>query len=76
MTHPGIDFIGKTVFDAVTDGHVHYQVIKALHENFSMPAATMIMDLTVEAEAFGCAVNYSSHEVLLWLKELYMIIAV
>jgi len=24
MTHPGIEMIGKTVRDAVTDGQVHY----------------------------------------------------
>ena len=26
MTHPGIEFIGKTVHDAVTNGQVHYAV--------------------------------------------------
>ena len=30
MTHPGIEFIGKTVHDAVTNGQVHYEAIKAL----------------------------------------------
>lgn len=30
MTHPGIEMIGKTVRDAVTDGQVHYNAIKAL----------------------------------------------
>ena len=25
MTHPGIEMIGKTVRDAVTDGQVHYR---------------------------------------------------
>ena len=29
MTHPGIEFIGKTVHDAVTNGQVHYEAIKA-----------------------------------------------
>ena len=27
MTHPGIEFIGKTVHDAVTNGQVHYEAI-------------------------------------------------
>jgi uroporphyrinogen decarboxylase len=63
MTHPGIEFIGKTVFDAVTDGNIHFQTIKALQEHYPMMAATMIMDLTVEAEAFGSPVNFAPHEV-------------
>ena len=30
MTHPGIEFIGKTVHDAVTNGQVHYEATGAL----------------------------------------------
>ena len=37
MTHPGIEFIGKTVHDAVTNGQVHYEAIKALCDKY--PAA-------------------------------------
>ena len=32
MTHPGIELIGKTVHDAVTNGQVHYEAIKALRQ--------------------------------------------
>ena len=31
MTHPGIELVGKTVYEAVTDGRVHYEAIKALN---------------------------------------------
>lgn len=44
MTHPGIEMIGKTVRDAVTDGQVHYNAIKALSEKYPTAAATVIMD--------------------------------
>ena len=37
MTHPGIELIGKTVHDAVTNGQVHYEAIKALCDKY--PAA-------------------------------------
>ena len=30
MTHPGIEMIGREVYDAVTDGRVHYEAIKAV----------------------------------------------
>ncbi len=28
MTHPGIELIGKTVYQAVSDGRVHFEAIK------------------------------------------------
>lgn len=63
MTHPGIEFIGKKVIDAVSDGTIHYQAIKALANRYPASAATMIMDLTVEAEAFGCKITFHEDEV-------------
>lgn len=63
MTHPGIELIGKTVKDAVTDGQVHYEAIKALYEKYPSAASCVIMDLTVEAEAFGAEVIFPEHEV-------------
>ena len=62
MTHPGIEMIGKTVLDAVTDGRVHAEAIIALNKRYPSAASTAIMDLTVEAEAFGCAISFSRDE--------------
>ena len=63
MTHPGIELIGKTVFEAVSDGNVQFEAIKALDKKYPSAACTVIMDLTVEAEAFGATVNFSENEV-------------
>lgn len=64
MTHPGIELIHKTVRDAVTDGVVHYEAIQALNDRFPESAAsTVIMDLTVEAEAFGADIRFADDEV-------------
>lgn len=63
MTHPGIEAIGKKVIDAVTDGNVHYQAIRNVTETYQTTACTVIMDLTVEAEAFGCAISMPEDEV-------------
>lgn len=63
MTHPGIEYIGKTVREAVTDGQVHYEAIKALAERFPSAASTVIMDLTVEAEAFGAKILIPEEEI-------------
>jgi uroporphyrinogen decarboxylase len=63
MTHPGIDLIGKRVIDAVTDGRIQFEAIRAIADRYQAMGATMIMDLTVEAEAFGSDINFSDNEV-------------
>lgn len=63
MTHPGIEKIGKKVKDAVTDGQIHYEAIKAVSDAYPSAACTVIMDLTVEAEAFGAEINMPEDEV-------------
>lgn len=63
MTHPGIEYVGKTVREAVTDGEVHFAAIKALAERYPSAACTVIMDLTVEAEAFGAKILIPEEEI-------------
>ncbi|MDE6394835.1 MAG: uroporphyrinogen decarboxylase family protein [Duncaniella sp.] len=63
MTHPGIEIIGETVRSAVTDGEIHHKAIVALAEKYPTAAATVIMDLTVEAEAFGAEILFPENEV-------------
>lgn len=63
MTHPGIELIGKKVIDAVTDGRVHAEAIVALNRKYPAAGSTVIMDLTVEAEAFGAQIHFSDNEV-------------
>ena len=64
MTHPGIELINEKVINAVNDGDIHYKAIQALEHYFPASAAcTVIMDLTVEAEAFGADIQFSESEV-------------
>ncbi len=63
MTHPGIELIGRTVYEAVTDGQVHADAICALNAKYPASAVTAIMDLTVEAEAFGAEIAFSKDEI-------------
>ena len=62
LTHPGIEMTGKTVYDVVTDGKVHAEAIIALNERFPSAATTVVMDLTVEAQVFGSAVDFYEDE--------------
>jgi uroporphyrinogen decarboxylase len=63
MTHPGIEMTGHTVKEAVSDGMVHFGAIKALADVYPTAAASVIMDLTVEAEAFGAEIVFPENEV-------------
>ncbi|WP_300704880.1 uroporphyrinogen decarboxylase family protein [Bacteroides sp.] len=63
MTHPGIELCGYTVKQAVTSGEIHAEAIRRLNEVYPAAACTVIMDLTVEAEAFGAEVVFTDNEV-------------
>jgi len=63
MTHPGIEALGYTVKQAVSDGLIQYEAIKYVADNFDTIACMSMMDLTVEAEAFGAKVNFPDHEI-------------
>lgn len=63
MTHPGIDLIGCRVIDAVTNGEIHYRAIKTLSEAYPTAACCTIMDLTIEAEAFGAKILFSEEAI-------------
>jgi len=62
MTHPGIEMIGKKVIDALQHGEVHAAAIKRLGKEYPLSATTMMMDLTLEAEAFGCKIEFQENE--------------
>lgn len=64
MTHPGIELIGRRVIDAVTDGQVHSDAVLALRKAYPQPvASTTIMDLSVEAQAFGAEIVFEDDSV-------------
>ena len=63
MTHPGIEATGHTVREAITDGCIHAQAIKYLADHYPTAATCVVMDLTVEAEAFGAPVIFPEDEI-------------
>lgn len=62
LTHPGIEAIGHKVIEAVKNGDIHYEAIKYLADNYPTFACCTIMDLTVEAEAFGAEVEFTDND--------------
>jgi len=63
MTYPGLALANKTIPEIITDGEAQFKCIEALSQKYPSAAAVTIMDLSVEAEAFGSPVKYSDSEV-------------
>jgi uroporphyrinogen decarboxylase len=60
---PGLALTGKTIRQAVTDPEAQFEAACALHQRYRTPVVLSAMDLSVEAEAFGCEVMMSDDEV-------------
>lgn len=63
MTYPGLSLVGGSLMDMISTAENQFACIKALGTEFPSAAALTIMDLSVEAEAFGCPVAFSDDEV-------------
>lgn len=63
LSFPGVQLIGHTVEELVKDGHLQALCMKAVADRYDAGAAVSLMDLSVEAEAFGAEVLYSRDEV-------------
>ncbi len=59
----GLSESGYTVVQAATNADAQYEVSLNMHEVYKTPALLTGMDLSVEAEAFGCQIRFSEHEV-------------
>ncbi len=63
MTYPGLDLVKRGIMDVITNGQAQFECIEALAKKYPSAAAVTIMDLSVEAEAFGSPVKFSDNEV-------------
>ncbi|MFW5781509.1 MAG: uroporphyrinogen decarboxylase family protein [Bacteroidota bacterium] len=63
MTYPGLEFTGKNISDIVTNGQNHFECIAALAEKYPNAGTVIVMDLSVEAEAFGSKILFGKDEV-------------
>ena len=62
MTTPGIPLIGAAPLDVFRNGNLQYRAIKALADATPAAASLTMMDLSIEAEAFGAAIQFSESE--------------
>lgn len=63
MSNTGASLKGFSIKDVVTDGEKQASGIKAIEQAFDPCAFVTLMDLSVEAEAFGCEVDMQENEI-------------
>lgn len=61
-TYPALKIVGATVSEALSDPRVHSKAALTTVSEFGCDVAFPLMDLTVEAEAFGVKVKFSTEE--------------
>jgi uroporphyrinogen decarboxylase len=62
MTYPGLKLINKSIPELIADAEIQFRCMKALTEKYPSAAALTVMDLSVEAQAFGSRIKYSEKE--------------
>jgi uroporphyrinogen decarboxylase len=63
MTYPGLKMTGRTINEVISNGDYQYECMAALAGKYDSIASVTIMDLSVEAEAFGSPIKYAENEV-------------
>ena len=61
--YPGLALTGAKVHDIVTNPQAQCEAQLALHERYHTPFVLSAMDLSAEAEAFGCTIQASVAEI-------------
>jgi len=61
--YPGLALTGARVIDVVSNPQAQVETQKALHERYQTAFVLSAMDLSAEAEAFGCTIRFSDTQV-------------
>jgi uroporphyrinogen decarboxylase len=61
--YAGLEITGATVREAVTQADAQADAVLALHERFNTPVMLTAMDLSAEAETYGCEVRMYDEEI-------------
>lgn len=63
LSFPGVQLMGATVEDLVRSAELQATCMETIAKKYDTGMAVSLMDLSVEAEAFGSAVHYSKEDV-------------
>ncbi len=61
--YAGLEITGATVKEAVSNPQAQAEAVLALHERFNTSFLLTAMDLSAEAEAFGCTIRMEEEEI-------------
>ena len=61
--YAGLEMTGASVQDAVSSAQVQAEAAWKLHEAFQTPVILTAMDLSVEAELYGCEIRFDPREI-------------
>lgn len=61
--YPGLALTDACVRDLVTNPQAQFEAAAALQARYRRPFVLSAMDLSAEAEAFGCAIQMADHEI-------------
>ena len=61
--YPGLALTGARVCDVVSNPQAQAEAQIALHERYQTPFVLSAMDLSAEAEAFGCTIHFAETEI-------------
>lgn len=61
--YAGAEITGASVRDIVSRPEAQFAAVMALHERFRIPVLLTAMDLSGEAEAYGCEIRMSEREI-------------
>ncbi len=61
--YAGLEITGASVKDAVTSSQLQTEAVVALHERFNTPVMLTAMDLSAEAETFGCEIRMPEDDI-------------
>lgn len=63
LSFPGVSLLGVTVKELISSSEIQARGMKAVADRVNAAAAVSFMDLSVEAECFGCEICVSDDEV-------------
>jgi uroporphyrinogen decarboxylase len=61
--YSGLEITGESVEDVVSMPGAQFRAVMALHDRYRTPVLLTAMDLSAEAEAYGCEIRMSEREI-------------
>lgn len=61
--YPGLELVDYTVKELVSNSAAQFEAVSSLHKRYNTPFVLTAMDLSLEAEAFGCQIQMAEDDI-------------